>query len=137
MDRCYGSNDITATQGAGAWVGSAVELSRFIASIDGCIYIPDILGFFSIYQMTQRLDDDTFPLGWLDCKDDGEWTRTGSFTGTAALIKRYPDGECWILVTNTSTWRGPGFSKETAGFFRSLRYRFSPLFPARDLFQAK
>lgn len=137
VNRCYGGNDITGASGAGAWVGSTPELARLVASIDGCMHIPDILNFFSIYQMTQRLDDETFPLGWLDCKDDGEWTRTGSFTGTAALVKRFPDGECWILVTNTSTWRGPNFAKETTALMRSLRARFSDRMPARDLFLVK
>lgn len=137
VNRCYGGNNITGTLGAGAWVGSSAELARLVASIDGDIRVPDILGFFSIYQMTQRLDDETFPLGWLDCKDDGEWTRTGSFTGTSALIKRYPDGTCWIFVTNTSTWVGPNFSKHVSGLFRSLRNRFSASLPEHDLFQAR
>ena len=137
VNRCYGGNNITGTLGAGAWVGSSAELARLVASIDGDIRVPDILGFFSIYQMTQRLDDETFPLGWLDCKDDGEWTRTGSFTGTSALIKRYPDGTCWIFVTNTSTWVGPNFSKHVSGLFRSLRNRFSASLPEHDLFLAR
>ena len=137
VNLCYGGNNITGTLGAGAWVGSSAELARLVASIDGDIRVPDILGFFSIYQMTQRLDDETFPLGWLDCKDDGEWTRTGSFTGTSALIKRYPDGTCWIFVTNTSTWVGPNFSKHVSGLFRSLRNRFSASLPEHDLFLAR
>lgn len=33
--RCYGENDITTALGAGAWVASAAELCRLVASIDG------------------------------------------------------------------------------------------------------
>ncbi len=137
VSRCYGGNDVTGSSGAGAWVGSTPELAHLVAAIDGDFHIPDILGFFSVYQMTQRLDEETFPLGWLDCKDDGEWTRTGSFTGTSAIIKRFPDGACWILVTNTSTWRGSNFSKETGALLRNLRSRFAGRLPSRDLFQER
>ena len=133
--RCYGGNDIHALSGAGAWVGSTVELARFVASIDGLPGVEDILSEDSIYQMTYRIDDATYPLGWVDCKEDGEWTRTGSFSGTSALVKVYPDGECWILVTNTSAWRGSRFTKNTAALMKKLRARFSGRLPKQDLFE--
>ena len=135
--RCYGGNDIRALSGAGAWVGSTVELARFVASIDGRMVVPDIITPFSVYQMTQYFDEDTFGLGWLDTNTDGEWTRTGSFSGTSALIRYYPDGECWIFITNTSTWKGSRFTKDTAGFFKHLRHHFSPLLPKRDMFESR
>ena len=134
VEKCYGGNDLTTLSGAGAWVGSTPELARIVASIDGILRIPDILGFFSIYQMTQRLGDDIYPLGWIDATAEGELTRTGSFSGTSALIKYYPDGECWIMVTNTSTWRGSRFTKNTSAFFNKLRPRFSDKLPKQDLF---
>lgn len=132
--RCYGGNDLTALSGAGAWVGSTVELARLVAAIDGKMAVPDIISPFAVYQMTQYFDPDTYSLGWVDTKETGEWTRTGSFSGTSALVKYYPDGECWILITNTSTWKGSRFTRDTAGLFRSLRARFSAALPRRDLF---
>ena len=135
--RCYGGNDIHALSGAGAWVGSTIELARFVGSIDGRLVVPDIITPFSVYQMTQYFDEDTYGLGWVDTNLDGEWTRTGSFSGTSALVKYYPDGECWIMITNTSTWKGSRFTKETAALFKHLRSRFSPLLPKQDLFEAK
>ena len=64
----------------------------------------------------------------------GEWTRTGTLASTTALVKCYPDGECWIFISNCGTWRGPRFSSYTARLFRDLRSRYSPLLPRRDLF---
>ncbi len=134
VDRCYGGNDIRSLAGAGAWVTSVPELARFVASIDGKPEVPDILSAESVAQMTEWFDEHTYSLGWNDTKPSGEWTRTGTFSGTSALIKYYPDGECWIMVTNTSTWKGPGFTRYTAGLFRDLRQRYSSKLPKRNLF---
>ena len=134
VDRCYGGNDIRSLSGAGAWVTSVPELARFVASIDGRPEVPDIISSESVRAMTQWFDERTYSLGWNDTKPTGEWTRTGTLSGTSALIKYYPDGECWIMVTNTSTWKGPGFTRYTAGLFRDLRSRYSGLLPKRDLF---
>lgn len=136
VDRCYGGNDIHALAGAGAWVTSTPELARFVASIDGRPEVPDIISHESVEAMTQWFDERTYSLGWNDTKPTGEWTRTGTFSGTSALVKYYPDGECWIMVTNTSTWKGPGFTRYTAGLFRDLRSRYSSSLPKRDLFYA-
>ena len=134
VDRCYGGNDVHALAGAGAWVTSVPELARFVASIDGRNEVQDIISEASVAAMTEWFDEHTYSLGWNDTKPSGEWTRTGTLSGTSALIKYYPDGECWIMVTNTSTWKGPGFTRYTAGLFRDLRTRYSSLLPHRDLF---
>lgn len=135
VEKCYGGNDVTSLMGAGAWVGSAVEMARLVCCIDGRGPMEDILSEESVHQMTTWYDQDTFSLGWVDTKPDGEWTRTGSFSGTSALVKVYPDGECWVLISNTSAWRGSRFSKNTACLCKNLRRRFSGLMPARDLFR--
>lgn len=135
VERQYGGNYISGLLGAGGWTGSTVELARLVCSINGTGPVPDILDPFSIQQMTVYYDDDTYALGWLDCRPDGEWTRTGSFAGTSALIKTFPDGECWILVTNTSTWRASRFTRNTSALCKNLRGRFSALLPVRDLFR--
>lgn len=134
VERCYGGNDINALSGAGAWCGSPAELCRLVASIDGKPQVPDILSQESIAEMTEYFDQDTYSLGWNDTKPDGEWTRTGTLSGTSALVKCFPDGECWIMITNTSTWRGPGFTRYTEGLFRKCREQYSFLLPHRDMF---
>ena len=92
--RCYGGNDIRALSGAGAWAASTAELCRFVAAIDGRPQVPDIISVESVRRMTEWFDRDTFSLGWNDTKPTGEWTRTGTFSGTSALVKYFPDGEC-------------------------------------------
>lgn len=135
VPKCYGGNDVRGSLGAGGWTGSAVELARLVAAIDGHGPMEDILQAFSVAQMTAYYDPDTFSLGWNDTKPDGEWTRSGSFSGTQALVKTYPDGECWIFIANTSTWRGARFARNIAALFESLRSRFGADLPVRDLFQ--
>ena len=51
------------------------------------------------------------------------------------MIKYFPDGECWVFVTNTSTWRGPAFSRITANLFGELRRSWGDKFPKQDLFR--
>ncbi len=136
VQRCYGGNYISGLYGAGGWIGSVVELARLVAAIDGVGPVPDLLDPFSVRQMTVWYDDETYGLGWLDCRPEGEWTRTGSFAGTSALIKKYADGETWIFVTNTSTWRGSRFSRNTGALCFNLRSRFDDQLPKRDLFRS-
>lgn len=134
VEKCYGGNDVTGLSGAGAWTGSAIELARVVACIDGFGAADDILLPFSVQQMTTWYDNDTFSLGWVDTKPDGEWTRTGSFSGTSALVKVFPDGECWVVLSNTSAWRGSRFTRNTGALVKDLRRRFSAKLPRRDLF---
>ena len=134
VDRVYGGNDISALLGAGAWVASAPEIAKLVASIDGKDEVKDILSAESIAQMTIPTDSVTFAIGWVDTKASGEWTRTGTLSGTTALIKCYPDGECWVLITNTGTYLGARFSRETSALFARSREEFSPLLPKRNMF---
>ena len=134
VERCYGGNDITFLQGAGAWIGSSVELARLVSCINDAGCVEEILSADSIRRMTTWYDNDTFALGWVDCKPEGEWTRTGSFSGTSALIKAFPDGECWVFLSNTSAWRGSKFTRNTSYLVKNLRRRFGDQLPHRDLF---
>ena len=135
VEKCYGGNDVHGSLGAGGWTGSAAELARMVACIDGHGPLEDILVPFSVRQMTDYYDADTFSLGWNDTKPTGEWTRSGSFSGTQALVKTFPDGECWVFIANTSTWRGSRFAYNIAALFENLRCRFSSDLPVRDLFR--
>ncbi len=134
VTRCYGGNNVAGLSGAGCWVASTPELALLVASIDGRGEVPDILKPESDAAMTEYFDPDTYSLGWNDTKPTGEWTRTGTFAGTSALVKYYPDGECWIFVTNTSTYKGPGLARHTAELFEELRASYSASLPSRNLF---
>lgn len=132
--RSYGGNNVEGLLGAGAWVASTPELALFVASIDGRPEVPDILSKESVDEMTEYFDPDTYSLGWNDTKPTGEWTRTGTFAGTTALVKYFPDGECWVFIANTSTYKGPALAKFTTGLFESCRAKYSAIFPKRNLF---
>ena len=135
VERCYGGNNIPMLSGAGAWCGSPAELARFVASIDGRDEIPDIISKEAVAQMTEYIDKDTFSLGWNDTDPAKGWNRTGTLAGTTALIKYFPDGECWILITNTSTWKGPGQARYTNELFKQCRELYSVKLPAINLFE--
>ena len=136
VPRSYGGNNVTGLLGAGAWVGSTPELALLVASIDGKPEVPDIISKESVDAMTEYFDPDTYSLGWNDTKPTGEWTRTGTFAGTSALVKYFPDGECWVFISNTSTYKGPGLAKFTTDLFEKLRASYSDKFPKRNLFYA-
>ncbi len=138
VERCYGGNDIRLLSGAGAWVCSAAELARFVASIDAVpTPVPDVLSGGSIERMTEYVDPNTYSLGWNDTNPDKGWVRTGTLAGTNAVIKYFPDGECWIWLTNTSTWKGPNHLKYTAMLFDRLRRDHSAVLPSQNLFAPK
>lgn len=134
VEKCYGENDIPNLKGAGAWCASAAELSRLVASVDLLPGVKDILSKKSVEFMTREMPDHDFSIGWNFCPKGRPWIRTGSLSGTSALVLRYPDGECWILITNTSTWKGHGFSNDTMRLFERLRQENRDKFPKRNLF---
>ena len=137
VERCYGGNDITLLSGAGAWCGSPIELARFVASIDGRDEVPDIISKEAVRQMTEYMDKETYSLGWNDTNPRKGWSRTGTLSGTSALVKYFPDGECWIMITNTSTWKGPSQTKYTDELFKKLRQQYGSKLPRRDMFEGK
>ena len=134
VERCYGGNNIPMLSGAGAWCGSPAEIARFVASIDGRSEVPDIISKESVELMTGYYDRDTCSLGWNDTHPDKGWSRSGTLSGTTALVKLFPDGECWVFISNTSTWKGPRQANYTDALFRSLRQSFSSKLPQRDMF---
>ena len=134
VERCYGGNDIKLLGAAGGWVASPAELSRLVASIDKDPLVPDILSPEAVDRMVEYFDENTFSLGWVDTKPESGWKRSGSYSGTHALIMRYPDGECWIIVCNTSTYRGPNQTKNALALFDSCRALYSAKLPKRNLF---
>ncbi len=135
VPRCYGENDVPRLAGAGAWCGSAAELSRLIASIDGIPHVKDILNKNTVDFMTKEQPEHNFSIGWNYTAKGLPWIRTGSLSGTSALVLKYPDGQCWILITNTSTWKGHGFSNDSMAFFEKLRKKYMTNMPRKDMFK--
>ncbi len=135
VERCYGGNNIPLLSGAGAWCGSPAEIARFVASIDGRPEVEDIISAEAFAQMTEYFDKDTYSLGWNDTDPAKGWKRTGTLSGTSALVRYFPDGECWIMITNTSTYRGPGQARYTEALFKECRELYSGKLPQKNLFK--
>ena len=134
VERCYGGNNIPLLSGAGAWCASPAEIARLVATIDGCPEIPDIISQEAFLQMTEYFDKETYSLGWNDTAPSKGWSRTGTLSGTCALVRHFPDGECWIMITNTSTYKGPSQARYTETLFNQCRELYSDKLPKRNLF---
>ncbi len=76
----------------GGWVGSALDLIRFMLRVDGRPNIPDLLNEQSISNTHF-----TFPA----------WYFTGSLPGTSALVARLNDDINYVFLANTRTERNP------------------------------
>ena len=106
VPKTYGGNPIELLGPAGGWISSSIELAKLMVSIDGFNTVPDILPQNLINQM---VENKLFrgPLGWKVVKDNGDWIRTGSMAGTSALVKRQANGFSWVVIINSSSWKGP------------------------------
>jgi CubicO group peptidase (beta-lactamase class C family) len=107
----YGGNDIESLGGAGAWLATAPDLMKLLLSIDGFDTRKDILSDESIRFMTDTRNNYA-PVGWKTTIYDGTWWRTGTFPGTACMMKRQPDGVAWVVLLNSSAWNGPEISTD-------------------------
>jgi CubicO group peptidase (beta-lactamase class C family) len=128
----YGGNDIRALGGAGGWIATAPDLMRLVLAIDGFQTKPDILSNESIQFMTD-ISNGFAPVGWKGTVMDGNWWRTGSFPGTAGMLKRQPDGTAWVVLLNSSAWNGPEIYSYISNMMNKVLSRIDPT-PEYDLF---
>lgn len=105
-----GGNDVHGLYGAGGWVASPVELLKLVSAIDNCPIKEEFLSQESIDFMTLS-DKKHKPAGWATVTSR-EWLRSGSMAGTSALIKAQQDGYTWVFLSNSSSWTGPGLSRQ-------------------------
>lgn len=133
VDRVYGGSNVNGLMGAGGWIASASDFARFVSSIDGDPGVKDILSAESVRLMTFHDGEDKQTRGWTDSDGKGKWTRTGTLGSTHALVIRYPDGECWVMTTNSGVWTGHNFSRDMTRLVERLRQRYSAMLPSRDL----
>jgi hypothetical protein len=133
VHKCYGGSNIEGLYGAGGWVASPSELVKFVAAIDNHPNVPDILSKKSIEKMVES-GPGMLPIGWAKTYKGGDWVRTGSLSGTSAMLRHQTDGYTWVFITNTSSWKGSNFSKLIDGFFKKEINKVS-MWPERDLFE--
>jgi CubicO group peptidase (beta-lactamase class C family) len=101
----YGGNDLNLLGAAGGWVVSAPELAKFITYIDGFDNQPDILRKETIFMMTNHEKAGAGLFGWRGADNHGTWWRTGTLSGTTALVMRQENGINWVIILNTSAYK--------------------------------
>jgi hypothetical protein len=78
-------------------------------------------------------DNGYAPIGWKTTVYNGTWWRTGSFPGSAGMMKRQSDGIEWVVLFNSSAWNGP----EIYSYINNMMYRVLSQvkhWPNNDLF---
>ncbi len=127
-----GGNDIEALGAAGGWVATAPDLMRLLLAVDGFEEPKDILSPESVEFMTDVYNGYA-PVGWRATMTNGSWWRTGSFSGTSAMMKRMPDGTAWVVLTNSSAWNGPELTSDIDQMMSKFLMRVRE-WPQEDLF---
>ena len=121
VPRVYGGNDIALLGAAGGWIGSPAEMLRLGVAIDGFNSSPDILLPETVEKMTKNKGGRNNMIGWKGDDGRGTWWRTGTLTGSSALMVRQENGLNWIIVMNTTTWKRSRIHSETSRtMFRAL-----------------
>lgn len=129
----YGGNDIETLGAAGSWLATAPDLMRLLLAVDGLSYNEDLLSQESVHFMTD-INNKFAPVGWKTAYIDGTWIRTGSFAGTAGMMKRQPDGISWVVLLNTSAWNGPEIHSYISRMMSKVLLEIEE-WPEQDLFE--
>lgn len=133
VDRVYGGSNVNGLMGAGGWITSAAGMARFVAAIDGDPGVRDIISPASVRLMTTHVEEDKQTRGWTDSDAHGRWLRTGTLSSTHSHIVRFPEGDCWVIITNSGNWKGHRFTPQLNRLVETLREKYSGAFPRRDL----
>lgn len=133
VERVYGGSNINGLLGAGGWCASASDLARLVAATDKYPHVSNIISNESIDSLTAYAKDDKVSRGWSEIDENGKWRRTGTLSSTHTLVERFPNGECWVIITNSGVWTGHNFSREMTKLVSNLRVRYGSFFPRRDL----
>lgn len=115
----YGWAQMEALEGMGGWIGSAVDLARFVNGVDGSRGAP----FLAPATMEKFLEDPHVPGvqggGWyglgIVAAQDGNglyWTHNGGCPGTVANVAHRPDGYDWGMVLNSRSKNAPDMVNE-------------------------
>lgn len=109
----YSSSQILRKNFAdGGWIASAPDLAKFAAALGS----DKILSAAMIRVMTEKptyhpAADNYFAMGWSVKRIDGHWywIKTGSFTGTYAIVIRRDDGWAYAALFNIKPPQRPAF----------------------------
>lgn len=135
VERVYGGSNVNGLAGAGGWLTSASDLARLVASADRDPRVADVLTKASVDSLTAFDEKDKKARGWSETTAQGKWSRTGTLSSTHTLVERFPDGECWVLITNSGVWTGHKFSHEMARLVDRMRATYRDSFPRKNLWK--
>lgn len=135
VERVYGGSNINGLVGAGGWCASASDLARLVAATDKHPHVSNIISSQSVDTLTAYAKDERVSRGWSEIEENGKWRRTGTLASTHTLIERFPNGECWVMITNSGVWTGHNFSRSMTQLISDLRARYGNAFPKRDLWE--
>lgn len=135
VERVYGGSNVNGLVGAGGWCASSSDLARLVAATDKYPHVGNIISNESIDSLTAYAKEGHMSRGWSEVDENGKWRRTGTLSSTHTLIERFPNGECWVLITNSGVWTGHNFSRSMTQLVSDLRAEFSDSFPRRDLWE--
>lgn len=128
----YGADDIEMLGPAGGWLATASDLMRLLVMVDGYSNrYPDMLSKKTIDQMVKGVGGVNRPLGWRTTKGE-HWWRTGTLSGTTALLTR-DTGYSWVIISNTTPRRGSFPSTSRWAIREGIKLVKS--WPTNDLFQ--
>lgn len=111
--RVYGGNDISLLGAAGGWIASPAEVLKLAVAIDGFNSSPDVLMPETIEKMT-RSSRKRDMIGWKGADGKGTWWRTGTLSGSSALMVRQNNGINWMIVMNTTTLKKSKIHRESS-----------------------
>lgn len=134
VNKVSGGNNYRLLEGAGGWVISPIDMIRVAYLVDGNDATPDILSKSSVETMLNVEDQYMGSYGWRSASKNGTKYRTGSMSGTQAVLKQMPNGYTYSIVTNTSSWRASRFSSELTALVEKI-IRTPKQWPKRDLFK--
>lgn len=129
----YGADDVEMLGPAGGWLATSVDLMRVLVLVDGYSRrYKDILSEDMINKMVNGVGGVSRPLGWRSVNGD-HWWRTGTLSGTSALLTRDLNGMSWVIVSNTTPRRGsfPGTSR----WAMRESFKLVKSWPNHDLFE--
>lgn len=109
VSRVYGGTDIEALGGAGAWLATPTDLLKLLGSLDPNICFEEILSPEALEEMTTSPGKAREIYGWKGVRGE-RWWRTGTLSGTHAVLVRVNEQLSYSIVTNTSMWKGPTFT---------------------------
>jgi len=128
----YGGNNLKVLGAAGAWIASPAELLKLLVHINGRDGKKDILSDTTLHQMTHTRPGFK-PIGWVSTTYNGIWKRSGTLSGTSALMKKGRNGYSWVMVLNTSNDQGHEFTYEIDDVMSSFLGQVDR-WPGHDLF---